>query len=86
LAALKKLSLKSAQFDIAFFDPPYASEEIYAEVMDQMGKGRLLTAEGLVVVEHRIKTPPAEESGSLRLFREVKQGESGLAFFERHSD
>jgi 16S rRNA (guanine966-N2)-methyltransferase len=83
-ASLKKLERESAQCDIAFFDPPYASE-IYAEVMNQLGSGSLLTAEALVIVEHRVKTPPIPKCGSLRKIREVKQGESALAFFERIS-
>jgi 16S rRNA (guanine(966)-N(2))-methyltransferase RsmD len=81
-ASLKRLERESVQFDIAFFDPPYASE-IYADVMDRLGSGSLLTAEALVIVEHRVKTPPAPTCGSLRIFRGVKQGESGLAFFEK---
>src|SRR3989454_8639637 len=39
-ASLKKLAREAAEFDVVFFDPPYASE-IYAEVMNQLGSGRL---------------------------------------------
>ena len=82
-ASLRKLTRELAEFDVVFFDPPYASE-IYAEVMNQLGSGSLLASEALVIVEHRVKTPPIP-GGSLRIFREVKQGESGLAFFEKVS-
>lgn len=81
-ASLKKLARESALFDIAFFDPPYSSE-IYAKVMDQLGSGEVLTPEALVIVEHRVKTPTVPQYGSLRTFREVKQGESALAFFRK---
>lgn len=81
-ASLRKLESESAQFDMVFFDPPYASE-IYSEVMSQLGSGDLLSAESLVIVEHRVKTPLPPECGNLRIFREVKQGESALSFFER---
>ena len=80
-ASLKRLDQESGQFDIAFFDPPYASA-IYTQVMNQLGSGNLLAAEALVIVEHRAKTAPGPECGKLRIFREVKQGQSALAFYE----
>jgi 16S rRNA (guanine966-N2)-methyltransferase len=80
-ASLKWLDRESKQLDIAFFDPPYASE-IYPHVMKQLGSTNLLAREALVIVEYRTKTPPAPECGKLRIFREVKQGESALAFYE----
>lgn len=79
--ALKRLEQESARFDVVFFDPPYASE-IYDQVMKQLGSGNLPSAGAIVVVEHRAKTPPEPEYGKLRFFREVKQGESALAFYE----
>ena len=81
LMAIKRLEQESNQFDVAFFDPPYASE-LYGEVMKRLGSGVLLTAEAIVVVEHLVKSPPETEYGKLRIVREVKQGESGLAFYE----
>ena len=80
-AALKRLNLEARQFEIAFFDPPYASE-IYGQVMRQLASGNLLAGGALVVVEHLAKTPPEREFGRLRICREVKQGESALAFYE----
>ena len=80
-AALKRLELEARQFELAFFDPPYASE-IYSQVMRQLGSGNLLTGAALVIVEHLAKTPPQPEYGRLRICREVKQGESALAFYE----
>lgn len=80
-AALKRLEQESAVFDVAFFDPPYASE-IYGYVMRQLGSGNLLSAGALTIVEHRAKARPEPEYGKLRIFRELKQGESALAFYE----
>ena len=79
-SALKRLEAQASVFDIAFFDPPYASE-IYPLVMRQLAAGHILSAEGVVVIEHRAKTPPAPEYGGLRMYREVKQGDSALAFY-----
>jgi 16S rRNA (guanine966-N2)-methyltransferase len=83
-AAIKRLEQESEQFDVVFFDPPYASE-IYGGVMKRLGSGLLLAAGAVVVVEHLAKTPPGTEYGKLRLVRELKQGESGLAFYETAS-
>jgi 16S rRNA (guanine(966)-N(2))-methyltransferase RsmD len=80
-AALKLLDLEARQFDVAFFDPPYASE-IYGQVMRQLGSGNQLSDGALVIVEHLAKTPLEREYGILRICREVKQGESALAFYE----
>jgi 16S rRNA (guanine(966)-N(2))-methyltransferase RsmD len=80
-SALKRLEKESRRFDVVFFDPPYASG-IYDQVMKQLGSGNLPSAGAIVVVEHRAKTPPEPEYGKLRFFREVKQGESALAFYE----
>jgi 16S rRNA (guanine966-N2)-methyltransferase len=78
--ALKQLEHAGSQFDLVYFDPPYASA-LYDSVMRRFGSGILLTTDSIVIVEHRIKTPPEAHYGSLILFREVKQGESGLAFY-----
>jgi 16S rRNA (guanine966-N2)-methyltransferase len=80
-AALKWLEQESSQFDVIFFDPPYASDA-YGRMMNRLGTGNLLSAGALVVVEHRTKIPAEPEYGKLRMFREVKQGESALAFYE----
>lgn len=80
-AALKRLEQEARQFDVVFFDPPYASQ-LYGQVIGQLGAGHLLSAAALVIVEHRAKTPPEPEYGRLRICREVRQGESALAFYE----
>lgn len=79
-AALKSLEQSSNQFDIAFFDPPYSSG-IYPDVMKHLGSGNLIAPGGVVVVEHRVKTPPQQAYENLQRFRELKQGESALAFY-----
>lgn len=80
VGALKRLEQERRQFDIAFFDPPYASE-LRSHVMNQLGSSHMLSAGAIVIVEHRVKSPPTEV-GKLRRFREVKQGESALTFYE----
>jgi 16S rRNA (guanine966-N2)-methyltransferase len=79
-AATKQLAEEGKQFDIIFFDPPYASH-IYPTVMRLLGELPVLSAEAIVVVEHRAKTPPEARYGRLKIYRAVKQGESALAFY-----
>ena len=81
-SALKRLDENQQRFDVVFFDPPYASE-IYAQVMETLGATGLVAERGIVVVEYRTKDRPQEEYGELKIYREVKQGESALAFYAR---
>lgn len=81
VAALKRLAEESKQFDIVFLDPPYASE-IYDILMHELATTALLSKDAIVMVEHRAKTPPEPQYDELKLFREVKQGESAIAFYK----
>ena len=69
-------------FDIIFFDPPYATD--YDVVLGYCGEnGRDLLAEGgLVIVEHHRKNELKDSYGSLRRYRELKQGDSCLSFYQ----
>jgi 16S rRNA (guanine(966)-N(2))-methyltransferase RsmD len=70
-----------APWDIAFFDPPYATD--YLQVLKLFGdpKGKLLSEEGLLIVEHHHKNGLPEELGSIIRSRILKQGDSALSFF-----
>ena len=80
-AAIKRLADEADHFDLVFFDPPYASA-LYDQVIKQLGSGRILSPGGIVVVEHRVKSPLDERYGRLTLIRQVKQGESALSLYE----
>jgi 16S rRNA (guanine(966)-N(2))-methyltransferase RsmD len=81
ITALKRLAEEAKEFDIVFLDPPYASE-IYDTLMHELATTRLLSSDSIVIVEHRAKTPPEPHYDELKLFREVKQGESAIAFYK----
>lgn len=80
LAALKQLASEGEPFDHIFFDPPYASG-IYSTVLSYLGESLNLADDGLIVVEHRAKSPLDSDYGRLKLFRQLQQGESALAFY-----
>ena len=69
-------------WDVAFFDPPYATN--YLPTLDFFGarSSSLLTAKGLLIAEHHHKTDLPEETGSLVRYRVLKQGDSALSFYE----
>ena len=69
-------------WDLAFFDPPYASD--YLSVLRAFGQhtAKLLREGGLLVVEHHHKNALPEAPGRLRRWRVLKQGDSALSFYE----
>jgi 16S rRNA (guanine(966)-N(2))-methyltransferase RsmD len=69
------------QWDIAFFDPPYAID--YLPVLAAFGTGAILHDEGLLVVEHHHKNELKDAIGDIRRWRILKQGDSALSFYER---
>ena len=73
-------------WDIAFFDPPYATD--YSSILDIFGtrSSSLLTAKGLVIVEHHHKNNLPEETGGLVRYRVLKQGDSALSFYELETE
>ena len=83
--ALKRLAQVGSQFDIVFFDPPYASG-IYNTVLVLIATEKLLAEDGIIVVEHRAKTPPVSELPAIEAYRQIKQGESALTFMRRLSE
>ena len=78
---LRRRARKERLFDIIFFDPPYASN--YGTVLNYAGDHapRLLTKEGIVIIEHFSKNDLQEEFGALKRYRRIKQGESSLSFY-----
>jgi|SRR6185369_6655487 len=78
-----KRNIRDEPFDLIFFDPPYAID--YGEVLDYLGANAagLLAGDGAVIVEHDRKKDLADETGSLKRYRVVKQGDSALSFYER---
>jgi len=67
---------------IVFFDPPYADD--YLAVLERIGSHgeKLLTGDGLVIVEHDKRKLLPEIVGSLQQTRILKQGDSVLSFYE----
>jgi 16S rRNA (guanine966-N2)-methyltransferase len=83
VSAEKFLQNTSQTFDLVYFDPPYADD--YTPVLQQFGEinSTLLADEGVLIVEHRKNIMLPDEIGEIRRWRQIKQGDSCLSFFER---
>ncbi len=71
----------SEPWNIAFFDPPYATDNL--PVLELLGRyaAALLAEDGSLVVEHHDKNILVKEVGELRRQRILKQGDSVLSFY-----
>lgn len=66
-------------FDVIFLDPPYGDRVINDAMR---AAATWLSPSGLLIVEHAARDPIAEPSG-MRLTRDLKSGDSALAFMEK---
>jgi 16S rRNA (guanine966-N2)-methyltransferase len=64
--------------DIVFIDPPYRLDQEYELALDLVGK----SSSPLVIVQHDVRRKLKESYGSLKLSREIRQGDNVLTFFE----
>ena len=73
-------------WDIAFYDPPYATN--YLPILETFGarSSSLLTANGLVIVEYHHKNALPDTLGDLRRYRVLKQGDSALSFYDMETE
>jgi 16S rRNA (guanine(966)-N(2))-methyltransferase RsmD len=89
LKSLEKMVSRFASsfpiFDFVFLDPPYASEAEYSDVLAFLGASRMLSANALVVAEHRRKFELPEIAGALRHCRVLRQGDAALSFYRKES-
>src|SRR5262249_54221157 len=78
--ALLRLAAEGERFDIAFLDPPSALNLVTA-TLEQLGDGRCLAPDALVVAQHFTKHGPPPQIGALESFRTRRFGETTLTFF-----
>ncbi len=70
------------KFDLIFLDPPYY-EEAAKKTLQTLGAYDILTAYGLVIVQHYKKDQLPENSGKLVLWRMAKYGQTILSFYRK---
>jgi 16S rRNA (guanine966-N2)-methyltransferase len=69
--------------DVVFLDPPYRIESAYAETLTALSESAAVGPETLVIAEHDKRFDPGESFGELHRFRELKQGDAGLSFYQK---
>ncbi len=82
LTLLAKLSSRARPpFDFIFLDPPYAAEHEYELTLDFLAASTLISADSIVIAEHRKTFALAETFGLLQRYRVLKQGDAALSFY-----
>ena len=69
-------------FDIIYFDPPYSADYYSTVNLISDTGGQLMTDDAVLIVEHHKKKDLADECGSLKRYRMLKQGDSVLSFYK----
>lgn len=77
---------KRDPWDIIFFDPPYATDYLRTLHPLRADAPKVMTAGGLLVIEHHHKNAQPEQIGALHRKRVLKQGDSALSFYELDGD
>jgi 16S rRNA (guanine966-N2)-methyltransferase len=81
LRGLEKLAAQRESADFIFLDPPYAEARDYHRVLEFIGAAELLSATGIVIVEHTKKLELPTFAEALERTRVVVQGDSALSFY-----
>jgi 16S rRNA (guanine(966)-N(2))-methyltransferase RsmD len=80
--ALPALERQQVRPDFIFIDPPYRLQKAYGETLNWLGNSDM-SGRALVIVEHEKKFDPAEQFGSIRRLRVLRQGDAALSFYRR---
>jgi 16S rRNA (guanine(966)-N(2))-methyltransferase RsmD len=80
LKVLPTLKVQGQTFDLIFLDPPYR-EALLEQTLRELGDGRLLGGDGLVVAEHFFKRLVGERHGRLCRVRTARFGDVALSFY-----
>jgi len=75
----------SFTFDVVFLDPPYDAMDEYARTLGLLGgeAAHLLSANAVVISEHRRKQKLEDRYGLLARTRLLEQGDSVLSFYQQ---
>jgi 16S rRNA (guanine966-N2)-methyltransferase len=72
--------LAGAPFDLVFLDPPYGTDTFAAALDAAAG---LITADGVLVIEHARRDAAPAQHREFELTREVTSADSALAFYKK---
>lgn len=78
---LERLEGEAARFDVVFLDPPYEEVGEYHHLLRQLGRGRLISADSLVIAEHSRHVDLESCYAGLELTRLLRHGDAELSFY-----
>jgi 16S rRNA (guanine966-N2)-methyltransferase len=79
----RALNVVAERFDVAFVDPPYERNDLYAAILSRFGSSPILSPDGLLIIEHSKRRQSPDVSGTLYKIRSLVQGDAALAFYSR---
>jgi 16S rRNA (guanine(966)-N(2))-methyltransferase RsmD len=77
---LKMAKKESEYYDVIFMDPPYLTGE-YPGVMSLLAEGKLLSCNGLVIVEHSSKKILPDMMGKLKKKKSYAYGDTSVTTY-----
>ena len=81
IQALRLLETQAVACDFCYIDPPYEAHGAYGHTLDFIAQSQLMNNAGTVIAEHDKHFDPGAEFGSLKRYRELKQGDAVLSFY-----
>jgi 16S rRNA (guanine966-N2)-methyltransferase len=79
--AIDYINEARVKIDLCFMDPPYIYPQIQ-ELINLFYSKKLLSEQGVLVVEHEISNPVEKENSLYRIFSQKKMSRSLIGFFE----
>jgi len=83
--AVGRMEREHVAADVVFIDPPYRMKHAYRETLQALAESSVVWAMSILIAEHEKNFDPGEEFGSLRRFRKLVQGNTGLSFYRMGS-
>lgn len=80
--ALEQLAEDKETYDLIFLDPPFADVQAYIiSLLEKIDVGKMLVADGILVVQHGARTTLPEHVGKLQRYRLHPIGDNALSFY-----
>jgi 16S rRNA (guanine966-N2)-methyltransferase len=81
---LRRWQAQGVILDYVFLDPPYRLETEYHETLQVLSESTLLKPTSVVIAEHAKQFDSVEETGVLKRYRKLLQGDTALSFYRKH--
>lgn len=83
--AINELQRKEYQFDVVFLDPPYARQEIIAEI-EAMADAQLLAPDPIIVCETAKEVDLPDQIAGLTVTRRQNYGITAITIYRKEAD